>query len=100
MESTEDVVYAFVDTVEKAHQVASHIYLKGPPGVSVGFNESKRGEGYVVVDTSIAIAQIVRDVTGEDPVRVLTQDQITAKPDMWGIQAVRADNDDRGGPAE
>ena len=94
MEGTEPVVYAFVDTVEKAARVASHIYLKGPSVVTVGFNESKRGEGYVVVDASIDIAQIVRDVTGENPVRVLTQGQITAEPDMWGIQAVRPENDD------
>ncbi|MEX0795741.1 MAG: hypothetical protein WD274_03515 [Acidimicrobiia bacterium] len=92
-------VYAFVDTVEKAHQVASHIYLQGPLGVSVGFNESKRGEGYVIVDTSIDIVQIVRDVTGEDPIRVLMQDQITAEPDMWGIQAVTSENDDSRGIA-
>jgi hypothetical protein len=91
MENAQDVVYAFVDTVANAHRVASHIYLQGPPGVLVGFNKSKRGEGYVVTDTSIDIAEIVRDVTGEDPVRVLTQDQITAEPDMWGIQVVSAD---------
>lgn len=46
------------------------------------------------MDASIDIAQIIRDVTGEDPVRVLTHDQITAEPDMWGIQAVRPENDD------
>jgi hypothetical protein len=91
METGQDVVYAFVDTVEKAHRVASHIHLQGPPGVLLGFNQSKRGEGYVIVDTSIDIAQIVRDVTGEDPVRVLTQIQISAEPDMWGTQVVRAD---------
>jgi hypothetical protein len=94
MESTRDVVYAFVETVEKAHRVASHIYLKRPSAVTIGFNESKRGEGYVVVDASIDIAPIVRDVTGEDPIRVLTYDQITAEPDMWGIQAVRPENHD------
>jgi hypothetical protein len=48
------------------------------------------------VDTSLDIAQIVRDVTGEDPVRVLTHEQITAEPDMWGIQAVPAENNDSG----
>jgi hypothetical protein len=92
METAHDVVYAFVDTVENAHRVASHIYVQGPPGVLLGFNESKRGEGYVIVDASVDIAQIVREVTGEDPVRVLTQDQITAEPDMWGTQVVRAED--------
>jgi hypothetical protein len=91
METPDDVVYVFVDTVEKAHRVASHLHLQGPPGVLLGFNKSKRGEGYVMVDTSIDIAQIVHDVTEEDPVRVLTQDQITAEPDMWGTHVVRAD---------
>lgn len=83
------MVYAFVDTVEKAHRVASHIHLEGPPGVFVGFNESKRGEGYVIVDNSVDIVQIVRQITSEDPVRVLNPKQIKAEPDMWGIQAER-----------
>ena len=92
---TTDQVYAFVPTVEQAHRVASHIYLQGPPGVSVGFNESKRGEGYVVVDASMDITQTVREVTGEDPIRVLTAAEVLAEPDMWGVQARRVEDLDR-----
>jgi hypothetical protein len=54
-----------------AHAVASHIVLKFGLDTMVGFNESSRGEGYVMVDPAIDIWKVVKEVTGSDPLRSL-----------------------------
>jgi hypothetical protein len=81
--------FAFMTTVEEAHQVARHIVLNYPPGTPVGFNRAKTGEGYVTVDVSFPIADVVREVTGGDPLRVLSLDDVLADPDMHGVQIYR-----------
>lgn len=50
-----------------AHAVASHIVVSFGLNTMVGFNESTRGEGYVMVDLAVDISSVVRQVTGSDP---------------------------------
>lgn len=89
-----ELAYAFVTSVEEAHRVASHIFRTWGPGACVGFNESSCGEGYVAAERTIDLAQIIRDVTGVEPLRVLTTKELVADPDMWGIQAEPASSGD------
>jgi hypothetical protein len=51
----------------------------------VGFNESSRGEGYVMVDPAIDIWEIVKDVTGSSPLRVASWTDIQNEPDGFGV---------------
>ena len=55
-----------------AHAVASHIVLSFGLNTMVGFNESTRGEGYVMVDPAVDISSVVKQVTGSDPLRVIS----------------------------
>ena len=73
-------------SVAEAHRVAQHIFISESPGTFLGFNESRRGEGYLIVDASLDISRIVVDVIGAEPVRVLTTVEINADADRFGIQ--------------
>lgn len=68
-----------------AHAVASHIVLKFGLDTMVGFNESSRGEGYVMVDPAIDIWKVVKEVTGSDPLRVISWSDVQEEPDGFGV---------------
>jgi hypothetical protein len=68
-----------------AHAVASHIVVSVGLNTMIGFNESTRGEGYVMVDPAIDISSVVRKVTGSDPIRVINWSDIQDEPDGFGV---------------
>jgi hypothetical protein len=80
-----EAVYAFVPTISDAHAVASHIVLSFGLETMVGFNESSRGEGYVMVDPAVDISSVVTEVTGSNPLRVVSWTDIENEPDGFGV---------------
>jgi hypothetical protein len=80
-----DAIYAFVPTIDDAHAVARHVVLSSPHGTPVGFNRSSRGEGYVMIDPSVDISPVIREITGVDPIRVVTWEEIMSEPDGFGV---------------
>jgi hypothetical protein len=59
--------------------------LSFPHGTVVGFNRSSRGEGYIMIDPSVDISTVVREITGDDPIRVVTWEEILSEADGFGV---------------
>jgi len=80
-----EAVYTFVSTMEDAHAVARHIVLSFPQGTLVGFNQSARGEGYIMADPAVDVSTVVQQVTGTSPIRVVAWADIESESDGIGV---------------
>jgi hypothetical protein len=71
--------------MEDTHTVARHIVLSFPQGTLVGFNQSARGEGYIMVNPAVDVSTVVQEMTGASPIRVVTWADIESEPDGFGV---------------
>ena len=87
-------LFAFVTDAAQARKVADYVRFNHFEETTVEVREATTGEGCVAVLAEFPIGDAVREITGRDPLRLITAEELQKAPDRFGLPLLGAAPED------